>query len=122
MAIALKRAYDEPAADDGRRVLVDRVWPRGVKKEEALLHEWMKDIAPSSSLRQWFGHDPAKWPEFVERYFRELDGRQELVAQLAHLAAQGPLTLVYGARDREHNNGVALKKYLEEKTAPSRSR
>jgi uncharacterized protein YeaO (DUF488 family) len=114
--IKLKRIYEESAAKDGCRVLVDRVWPRGISKEKARLDFWMKDIAPSSALRKRFGHDPARWPEFVSRYFRELDSRQDLVQELRDLAAKGTLTLVYAARDQEHNNAEALKDYLEKKT------
>jgi len=114
MDIRLKRIYDPSEKSDGIRVLVDRVWPRGVRKEEANLDEWLRDIAPSSGLRKWFGHDPAKWEEFVKKYFRELDDRLELVKKLACLAGKGRLTLLFGAKDREYNNGVALKKYLQE--------
>ena len=113
MEIDLKRAYDLPADDDGCRVLVDRVWPRGVKKEELRLEEWMKEIAPSAALRKWFGHDPEKWPEFVERYFSELEEQHgSEVKRLKEIARKGRLTLVFGARDRERNNAVALRDYL----------
>lgn len=115
MTIRLKRAYDEPAANDGYRVLVDRVWPRGVKKEEARLDDWLKEIAPTRELRKWFGHDPQKWPEFLERYSRELKDHPELLDRLARLNEQGRLTLVFGAKDREHNNAVALKEFLRER-------
>lgn len=115
MDIRLKRAYDEPAPDDGCRVLVDRIWPRGIARKEARLDDWLKDIAPSSELRRWFGHDPEKWSEFVEKYFRELDRQDELVEKLAKHAGNGRLTLIFAARDREHNNAAALKRYLEER-------
>jgi len=115
MRIRLKRAYDDPARDDGSRVLVDRLWPRGVSREDAHLDEWMKEIAPTSDLRRWFGHDPDKWKEFKRKYFKELDDREELVRKLLDMAAERTLTLVYGAKDEEHNNAVALKKYLEKK-------
>ena len=105
-----KRAYDPPAADDGQRVLVDRLWPRGVSREAARLDGWEKDVAPSNELRRWFHHDPARWQEFCERYRVELTqpaGRAAL-ARLAERAAQGRLTLIYAARDREHNEAQVL--------------
>lgn len=111
--IKLKRAYDEPKPQDGRRVLVDRIWPRGVSRDEADLDEWMKEIAPSDSLRKWFGHDPERWDEFRERYFEELDDRSEMVEKLREWSDGHTLTLVYGASDEEHNNAVALKEYLQ---------
>jgi len=111
--ITIKRVY-EPAADsDGARVLVDRVWPRGVTKEKAALDLWLKEIAPSTELRKWFGHDPARWDEFRERYGRELDGNSEAVTRLHGLIAEGPVTLLYGAHDAEHNQAVALLDYLK---------
>jgi uncharacterized protein YeaO (DUF488 family) len=115
MRIRLKLAYDDPARNDGNRVLVDRVWPRGVSKEDAELDEWMKEIAPTGELRKWFGHDPDEWDEFKKRYFDELDDREEPVKKLLAMAGEKTLTLVYGAKDEEHNNAVALKEYLEEK-------
>ncbi len=111
--IRIRRAYEPAARGDGRRVLVDRIWPRGVSKEEAQVDEWLKEIAPSNELRKWFGHDPERWEEFRKRYFRELDARPELVQQLREWADGHTVTLVYGARDTEHNNAVALKEYLE---------
>ncbi len=115
--IRLKRAYDEPARDDGRRILIERLWPRGVSKERAGLDLWLKDVAPSPELRRWFGHDPARWPEFRRRYREELAQRPEAMAQLAKLVAEGPVTLVYGSRDREHNAAVVLRESLEEEEA-----
>jgi len=112
MDIRLKRAYERPEASDGIRVLVDKIWPRGVRKEDAELDEWLKEIAPSSGLRKWFNHDPARWEDFGEQYSRELDSRGELVQKLVALAAKDRLTLVFGARDREHNNAVVLRRYL----------
>jgi uncharacterized protein YeaO (DUF488 family) len=112
MAVGLSRAYDPPGAGDGWRVLVDRVWPRGVRKAELRLDEWAKDAAPTPALREWYGHDPAKWDEFRRRYWRELDGRPDVVAALRARAAAGPLTLVYGARDRAHSHALALRDYL----------
>ena len=115
--IRLKRAYEDAATDDGRRVLVERLWPRGVTKEKAALDLWLKDVAPSRDLRTWFGHDPAKWPEFRRRYREELDGREDEVAQLMDLSREGTVTFVYGARDEEHNAAVVLKEYVEERLA-----
>jgi uncharacterized protein YeaO (DUF488 family) len=112
MDIQVKRAYNQPAADDGTRVLVDRVWPRGVKKEDLGIEEWMKDIGPSTELRKWFGHDPEKWADFRERYFKELDGKPELVDHLCQLARHNRLTLVFGAKDETYNQAVALREYL----------
>jgi uncharacterized protein YeaO (DUF488 family) len=112
MAVRLKRAYDDPSREDGTRVLVDRLWPRGVSKASARIDRWMKDIGPSAELRKWFGHDPARWEPFKKRYFAELDGKPDLVAELRRLGRRGTLTLVYGAKDERHNNAVALKAYL----------
>lgn len=112
--IHTKRIYDEPSEDDGFRVLVDRLWPRGVSKEEAMIDRWEKDLAPTNELRRWFGHDPAKWDEFLRRYRAELEGREELLARLRREASEGTVTLLYAARDEEHNNAVALKRYIEE--------
>jgi 5,10-methenyltetrahydrofolate synthetase len=111
-ALAIKRAYDPPDPADGRRVLVDRIWPRGVARDRLQLDEWLKEAAPSTALRRWFGHDPAKWREFRRRYFVELDGRPEVVAALRAEMRQGPVTLVYSARDAEHNQALALRDYL----------
>ena len=113
IVIKLKRAYDEPQPQDGRRVLVDRLWPRGVSKDDADLDEWMKEVAPSDELRKWFGHDPERWDEFRERYFAELDDKEGPVSKLREWADGHALTLVYGAKDEEHNNAVALKEYLQ---------
>lgn len=110
--IQLKRAYDDPGREDGTRVLVDRLWPRGVSKKSAALDCWMKDVAPSTELRQWFGHDPEKWDGFRGRYASELDGREDDIAFLRMKAREGTLTLVYAAKDTEHNDAVALKEYL----------
>lgn len=107
--VRLKRAYAAPAATDGARVLVDRLWPRGVSRERAALDEWMKEIAPSDALRRWFGHDPARWDEFRRRYAEELRARDGLVEALRARARLGPLTLVYGARDEAHNDAVVLR-------------
>src|SRR5579863_6140045 len=108
--VRIKRAYEPAAADDGYRVLVDRLWARGVSKEKAHLDAWMKEIAPSTELRRWFGHDPARWDEFQRRYRAELaePERRRLVAALAERALHGPVTLIYGARDTAHNEAVVL--------------
>lgn len=111
--IKLKRVYDPADSDDGTRFLVERLWPRGVKKTELKLHDWLKDVAPSSALRRWFGHDPEKWDEFRRRYFRELSGNVEALEPILKASRRGPVTFVYSSRDTEHNNAVALREYLE---------
>lgn len=113
MTIRIKRAYAPPDDNDGCRVLVDRLWPRGVSKDEARIEEWYKEIAPSAELRKWYNHVPERWPEFRRRYFVELAGKAELVAELSEKAQRGVVTLLYGARDEQRNNAVALKEYLE---------
>jgi uncharacterized protein YeaO (DUF488 family) len=112
MKIGLKRVYDAPEKRDGCRVLVDRLWPRGLSKKSAHVDYWIRDVAPSATLRQWFAHDPAKWVEFKKRYFRELKGKAEGMKQIRALTRQGTVTLLFGARDEKHNNAVALKTYL----------
>lgn len=114
MDVRLKRAYEPPARSDGYRVLIDRLWPRGVSKEEAQLDEWARELAPSSELRRWFGHDPAKFREFRRRYRGELAGREEKLRELRRQARTGTLTLVYGARDSEHNDAVVLAELLRQ--------
>jgi uncharacterized protein YeaO (DUF488 family) len=111
--IRLKRAYETPSRDDGFRVLVERLWPRGVSKEEAALDLWLKDVAPSTELRKWFGHDPAKWKEFQRRYRAELKDKKDALKLLREKNREGTVTLVYGARDEEHNGALVLKKVLE---------
>lgn len=111
-SVKLKRAYDPSSANDGKRILIDRLWPRGLKKADAAIDEWMKDVAPSATLRKWFGHDPARWPEFRRRYLRELGQHHEEVDRLRTLARQGPITLVFAARDEAHNDAVVLKELL----------
>jgi len=111
--IKLKRVYETAEKDDGYRVLVDRLWPRGLSKEKAKVDLWLKDIAPTTQLRKWFGHDPAKWPEFKKLYHEELKKNNEIVSQLQQLHKKGVVTLVYGAKDEEHNDAVVLKEYLE---------
>jgi uncharacterized protein YeaO (DUF488 family) len=112
VSIRLKRVYDKPAKSDGRRVLVDRIWPRGLTKREARVDEWLKEIAPSAKLRKWFGHDPARWKEFKKRYAAELDDQRDQIEHLARAANQRTVTLLFGAKDTEHNNAVALKDYI----------
>lgn len=113
--IQIKRAYEAAAADDGARYLVDHIWPRGVKKEVLHIDGWDKAVAPSGDLRIWFAHDPAKWEEFRRRYFVELDANPAGWQPLAESARKGVVTLVYAARDTEHNNARAIKEYLERK-------
>ncbi len=111
--IHLKRAYEPPSPEDGFRILVERLWPRGLKKTDAALDLWLKEIAPSPELRRWFSHDPAKWEEFCRRYWAELADRQDAVNLLQEKLRQGRVTLVYGSKDEAHNAAVALKKFLE---------
>jgi uncharacterized protein YeaO (DUF488 family) len=110
--IRIKRAYDQAEPGDGVRLLVDRIWPRGVKKSALHIAKWVKDVAPSSALRKWFGHDPARWEEFRRRYFAELDGQVDIWQPILQSAVRETVTFVYGARDEEHNNAVALRDYL----------
>ncbi len=110
--VKLKRAYERPSPDDGIRILVDRLWPRGVKKVNAAIDRWLKEIAPSTELRHWFGHDPARWEEFQRRYAQELKRHQGEVDQLRSLARHGAITLIYAARDRDHNEAVVLRDVL----------
>jgi len=111
--ITIKRIYEPNNPQDGCRVLVDRLWPRGVSKEKAALDLWMKDIGPSTELRQWFGHDPAKWAGFQKKYREELKGKNEMLDELRNLAKDnGQLTLLYGARDQEHNEAVIIAELL----------
>lgn len=115
--IRVKRVYDPPARGDGVRFLVDRLWPRGVKRESLRLDGWLKDAAPSDELRRWFGHDPARWDEFRRRYFAELDGNPEGWRPILEAARKGNVTLLFSAREAAHNNAVALKAYLDERLA-----
>ncbi|MGH6812427.1 MAG: DUF488 domain-containing protein [Methylocella sp.] len=110
--IKLKRVYEAPAATDGIRVLVDRLWPRGLKKADVASDRWMKDLAPSGELRRWFGHDPARWEEFRRRYSAELRAHAALLQELRDLARSGQVTLLFGARDETHNEAVALRDQL----------
>jgi uncharacterized protein YeaO (DUF488 family) len=111
--IKLKRAYNEPAKEDGFRILVERLWPRGVTKERARIDLWLKDISPSSELRTWYSHDVAKWPQFRERYYAELKTKKDLIQILKQKIKEGPVTFVYAARDEEHNSALALKSFIE---------
>lgn len=111
--VALKRVYDEPAANDGARLLVDRVWPRGVSKERAALDGWLKELAPSTKLRQWYGHDPARWEEFRRRYRGELRSRRPMIESLRSLATGKRVTLLYASRDAVRNNAQVLKHLVE---------
>jgi uncharacterized protein YeaO (DUF488 family) len=113
--VKIKRIYDPSAEDDGFRILVDRLWPRGLSKKKAKLDLWLKDIAPSDELRKWFAHDPQKWTEFKKRYFKELVDKKELVHLIIKKAKEINVTLLYGAKDKEFNNAVALKEYLRNK-------
>ena len=110
--VHLKRAYEPPAAEDGVRVLVDRLWPRGLRKADAAIARWMKDIAPSTELRQWFGHDPERWPEFRRRYAAELRRHTPELEELREIARHDAVTLVFGARDEKHNDAVVLREVL----------
>lgn len=112
--VRIKRVYDPPDKDDATRVLVDRLWPRGLRKERAAVTLWLKEIAPSAKLRKWFGHDPARWTEFSRRYRAELAQNEEAVAHLAALSAHGRVTLLYGAHDTEHNHARVLAAYLRD--------
>ena len=111
--IKLKRVYEEPTEEDGERVLVERLWPRGLSKERAAVDLWLKDVAPSAALRKWFNHDPARWEEFRTRYWRELEHNREAVQLLKKKGRSGTVTLVYAARDEEHNGALALQQFLK---------
>ena len=113
MSIHIKRAYEDPAREDGYRVLVDRLWPRGIAKQDLKIDVWLKDLAPSTGLRKWFAHDVTKWDAFKRRYFEELDDHSEAVAGLLEKIRTDGVTLVYAAKDEQFNNASALKEYLE---------
>jgi len=112
MSVQIKRAYEPAAASDGERILVDRLWPRGLSKRAAAIDHWLREVAPSTALRRWFAHDPAKWSEFKRRYFAELRTGGDAVQDIAKRARQHRVTLVHGARDEQHNDAVALREYL----------
>jgi uncharacterized protein YeaO (DUF488 family) len=118
----LKRAYEPAARTDGRRILVDRLWPRGLTKKRVAIDDWMKELAPSTPLRRWFAHDPKKWPEFQRRYKRELRAHSDLVRRLASLARRGRVTLVFGARDEQHNDAVVLAGIIHRQMTPAAAR
>jgi len=110
--IKVKRIYDKPSSYDGRRILVDRLWPRGMKKEDAPMDEWLRDVSPSNELRKWYGHDPRLWAEFKKKYARELKAHADLLEKLKDEARHGTITLLYSTKHIEHNNAVALKEIL----------
>lgn len=115
----LRRAHDAPTRNDGRRVLVDRIWPRGVSRDRAEIDHWCREVAPSDELRRWFGHDVRRWDEFRRRYRRELEDRGEQLDQLTAWAREGRVTLLFGAKDREHNNAVVLREVIEARCTSS---
>jgi len=117
--INIKRIYDQPLPGDGKRVLVDRLWPRGLKKEDARIDEWIKELAPSNELRKWFDHDPNKWGEFRKRFFTELHGKQDVVEGIISAVRKGTVTLLFGSKEERFNNAVALKEYIESRVKAS---
>ncbi len=118
MEIRIKRVYAEPDAGDGTRILVDRLWPRGLTKEAARIDLWAKDVSPSNELRRWYGHDPGKWEEFKRRYFAELAARPDAVSALMQHLGKGPVTFVFGSKETDLNNAVALKEYVLSQQRP----
>ena len=120
--IKVKRVYDPSGSGDGTRFLVERFWPRGMRKESLHMEAWLKDVAPSDSLRRWFGHDPAKWIEFRDRYFAELEGEPDAIQPIVEAAGKGNVTLLYSAHDTEHNNAAALKRVPVETPATNSMR
>jgi uncharacterized protein YeaO (DUF488 family) len=115
LTLAIKRVYEVPGRGDGTRILVDRLWPRGLSRQRARVDIWLKDIAPSTELRKWFSHDPNKWTEFQDRYRQELKSKTDLLLTLKEKAAKGPITLLYGAKDESHNEAVVLQELLHAK-------
>ena len=111
--IKIKRVYDRSSQDDGKRILIDRLWPRGLKKGDARIDEWLKEIAPSNELRKWFNHDPNKWSEFKKRFFTELLGKRDMVEGIISTARKGTVTLLFGSKEERFNNAVALKEYVD---------
>ena len=111
--IKIERVYEPSSHDDGKRILIDRLWPRGLKKEDARIDEWLKEVAPSSELRKWFDHDPDKWAEFKKRFFTELHGKQDMVEGIIRAARKGTVTLLFGSKEERFNNAVALQEYIE---------
>ncbi len=119
MPIALKRVYESPASSDGFRILVERLWPRGLSKKDARVDLWLKDAAPSTDLRRWFDHDAEKWPEFRRRYFAELEGRAAAIEPVLERAREGAVTFVFASRETRYNNAVALKEFVKERLSSS---
>jgi uncharacterized protein YeaO (DUF488 family) len=113
--IKIKRIYEKPSKDDGKRILIDRLWPRGLKKEDASIDQWIKEIAPSNELRKWFNHDPNRWDEFKNRFFAELRGEREFIEGIIDMARKGRVTLLFGSKEERFNNAVALKEYLKKR-------
>ena len=115
MKVKIRRVYEEAKREDGKRILVDRLWPRGLRKAEVKVDLWLKEIAPSTALRKWFSHEPSKWEEFKKRYSVELEKNNEQISLLEREVSEGKVTLVYGAKDQEHNGAVVLREFLEHK-------
>jgi len=113
MPILLKRAYEKPSAEDGKRILVERLWPRGLRKENAKIDEWLKELAPSTELRKWYGHDPTKWAQFKEKYWNELTDKKDDLSELAKESGQHTITFVFGSKEEKLNNAAALKEFIE---------
>jgi uncharacterized protein YeaO (DUF488 family) len=118
--LKIKRVYDPPSRDDGKRILVDRLWPRGLKKENARIDEWIKEIGPSTELRKWFSHDPEKWEEFKRRFFKELQKNGETVDRVIATAKKSTVTLLFGSREERYNNALALKEFIESRISASK--
>ena len=117
--LKIKRVYDPPSPNDGKRILIDRLWPRGLKKEDAKVDDWIKEVAPSTELRTWYGHDPKKWSEFKRRFFFELQRRQDLGEGIVSASRKGTVTLLFGSREERFNNAVALKEFVEARMSAS---
>lgn len=117
--IQIKRVYDQPSQNDGKRILIDRLWPRGFKKEDARIDQWIKEVAPSNELRKWFNHDPGKWAEFKKRFFAELQGNRGMVEEIVNLARKGTVTLLFSSKEERFNNAVALKEYIDSRMKAS---
>ncbi len=115
MPILLKRVYEKPSPEDGKRVLVERLWPRGLKKEDSKIDEWLKDLAPSTELRKWYAHDPSKWTQFKEKYWKELEQNEDQLSKLSKESKQHTITFVFASKEEKLNNAAALKEYIETK-------
>lgn len=115
MPILLKRVYEKPSPEDGNRVLVERLWPRGLKKEDSKIDEWYKDLAPSTELRKWYAHDPSKWTRFKEKYWKELEQKEDQLSKLSKESMQHTITFVFASKEEKLNNATALKEYIETK-------